>query len=292
MTIRHMRIFVQVYQSQNITRAASLLHMSQPAVTRAIQEIEAYYGVCLFERINRRLSVTEGGRQLYAQALHIVDAFDVMEKGLRNWDKFGVLRVGASITMGNFLLPELVSRFQKELPNLRIYASISNGAGLQDALMDNRLDLALIEGGVGNPQLHVEVFDEDRLVLVVPPSHPLLSQEEVSLEDCNGCPLLLREKGSVGRSFLDHVFAVRGITLHPVWESASTQAIVKAVGCGLGISFLPEQLVRRDIADGVVCTRVVSGVDFSRKNYIVWHKNKYLTEAAKRFIALCKDERG
>ena len=145
MTIRYMRIFVEVYQALNITKAAEQLHMSQPAVTRAIQELEHYYGVRLFERINRRLVVTETGRQLYPQALHIIDSFDALEKGLHSWDTFGILRVGASITIGNCLLPRLMERARQISPHIRLYAEIRNSAALQAALIDNRLDLALVD---------------------------------------------------------------------------------------------------------------------------------------------------
>ncbi|QHQ60646.1 LysR family transcriptional regulator [Anaerocolumna sedimenticola] len=288
MTVRHMKIFIQVYRTQNITRAGELLHMTQPAVTRAIHEIENYYGVCLFERINKRLFVTEIGKQLYAQSLHIVDAFDMLETGLRNWDTFGVLRIGASITLGNFLLPELVSQFQKEHTNIKIQATIANGTNLQKALLDNQLDIALIEGGVWEEELHTEAFDRDRLVLILPPGHKLMSKEKIELIDLLTYPFLLREKDSNGRAFLDNIFSLRGITLNPIWESASTQAIVKAVSLGLGISFLPEQLIYQDIVNGVISTREITDVDLTRQHYLVWHKNKYLTNTMISFISLCK----
>ncbi|HOO26958.1 MAG TPA: LysR family transcriptional regulator [Lachnospiraceae bacterium] len=290
MTVRHMKIFIQVFQLQNITRASELLHMTQPAVTRAIREIENYYGVCLFERINRRLLATESAKQLYAQAVHVVDAFDAMEKGLRNWDAFGVIRIGASITLGNFLLPELVCQFQKERPNIKIEVMISNGETLEKALLDNKLDIALIEGRVGESELHSEVIGEDCLVLILPPGHSLLTHKKIELEELPEYPMLLREKGSVGRTYLDNVFAVRGITIHPIWESVSTQALVKAVSFGIGISFLPELLVRKDIMNGVVCTREVADERFLRKRYIVWHKNKYLTSSMLDFISLCETQ--
>lgn len=289
MTLRHMKIFLQVYRMQNITKAAKTLHMTQPAVTRAIQEIEGYYGVCLFERINQRLWVTESGKRLYAQALHIVDAFDTMEKGLRNWDSFGVLRVGASITLGNFLLPELVCRFQRQNPEIQVRVTISNGSSLQKALLNNQLDLALIEGGVEEADLYAEALSADHLVLILAPHHPLLEKESIVLNDLLAYPFLLRETGSAGRSLVDQVFAARGIPLHPLWESVSTQAIVQAVGCGIGLSFLPEQLVQRPIADGTVCTRKIADESFSRQHYLVWHKNKYLTASAQALIALCRE---
>lgn len=288
MTIRHMKIFVQVYQLRNVTRAAECLHMTQPAVTRAIHEIENYYGICLFERMNRRLSPTETAHQLYAQALHIVDSFDAMDRELRNWDSFGILRVGASITLGNFLLPPLVCQFQKEHPNITVQATISNGESLQQKLLDNQLDIALVEGWLDDANLHTEEFHRDRMVLIVPPDHPLLSQQTVNLQDIPLYPLLLREEGSAGRRFLDGFFSARGMVLHPIWESVSTQALVKAVAYGLGISLLPEQLVRQDIADGHVCTHKIEDADLTRQHYLVWHKNKYLNSSLHSFIDLCR----
>ena len=288
MTVRHMKIFIQVYQTQSITRAAELLHMTQPAVTRAIQEIEHYYGVHLFERLNRRLYRTESGRMLYEHAIHIVDSFDRMEKGLRDWDEFGVLRVGGSITLGNVLLPGVTAAFRTRHPDLRVKVTVSNGEYLQECLLDNRLDLALIEGGMFQEPLHVEPLLQDRLVLIFPLHHELGRKEKIYLRDLAGYDLLLREPGSAGRSFVDQVFAARNIQVEPVWESASTQAIVKAVAAGLGISLLPRQLVLGDIRAGTVATRPVEDESLQRENFMVWHRNKFLTPSALDFLEECR----
>jgi DNA-binding transcriptional LysR family regulator len=264
-----MKIFLEVYQTENITRAARKLHMTQPAVTRAVQEIEKYYGICLFERINKRLSVTESGKRMYAHALHLVDAFETMEKELRNWDSFGVLRLGASVSLGNSLLPELVCSFRQLQPNIKAQVTISNVAGLQKALLENNLDIALIEGNVAEPDLHKELLSNDRLLLILPPRHPLLGPGEIKLKDLTAYDFLLREKGSAGRTLLDDIYSARGMALHPLWESASTQAIVKAVHYGIGISILPEQLVSQDIASGFVSTREIADQTFDREQYLV-----------------------
>lgn len=285
MTLRHMKIYLAVYQTENVTRAARELNMTQPAVTRAIQEIEHYYGIRLFERINRRLSVTELGKEFYAYALHIVDSFDQMERELRNWDEFGLLRVGTSVSIGNFLLPRVLAAFRRSHPNLRVKAQVSNGQSLQNALLENRLDFAVIEGNVSNELLNTSVIGEDRLVPVLPPEDPHRGQA-VPLKELMGQPLLLREIGSVGRSFLDHVFALHGITAAPVLESISTQALLQAVHTGLGVSFLPEQLVRERIAGGFVSTCTVTDETFCRSNHLVWHRNKHLTPSAKQLMEL------
>lgn len=159
MTLRHMKIFLAVYQTQHMTRAAQQLRMTQPAVTRTIQEIESYYGIRLFERINRKLYITEAGRLFYSYAIHIVDSFDQMEKGLRNWDQLGFLRVGASIAIGTELLPRVLVDFQRKYPHLRVRSTISNGSALQQALLDNELDFAVIEGNIDREGLaHAKGF--------------------------------------------------------------------------------------------------------------------------------------
>lgn len=292
MTLRHMRIFVMVYQEMNITRAARMLHMTQPAVTRAIQEMEGHYGVRLFERLNHKLYRTELSDELYSCALHMIDSFDLMEKKFKDQDKLGFLRVGASITLGNYLMPEAVCRMKKNYPFFQIKVMVSNGESLREALLDNKIDLAFIEGNFSSDYLCSEPFTKDRLVLIMPPGYELYRKEKIYLKDLTACPLLLREKGSAGRSFLDHIFESHDFVLNPIWESTSTQALVKAVGAGLGISLLPEQLVKDDLLSGRIVSRDVEEEPFIRTNYIFWHKNKYLTPSIQEFINICREISG
>ncbi|MBE6989532.1 MAG: LysR family transcriptional regulator [Ruminococcaceae bacterium] len=288
MTIRHLRIFIAVYQQQNMTRAARELHMTQPTVTRAIQELEDYYGVRLFERINRRLSITEGGRRLYAQAVHIVDSLELLEKELKNWDEVGVLRIGATPTLASTLLPQVLSDFEARHPNLRVRSTVYSGTYLEQALLDNELDLALIEGGIRAEHLLAESFLEDRLILLLPPDDPRRNAAALSLRDLAGSRFLMYESGSMDRSYLEHAFVRQGIPLEIAMESVSTHAIVQAVHMGLGVSFLPESLVRYSVESGFVTTRAVYDQQFERKCYLVRHENKYLTGSAAEVMDLCR----
>lgn len=284
MTIRHMRIFLQVYSSESITKAAEFLHMTQPAVTRAIQEMERYYGVCLFERINHRLSRTAAGEEFYAHALHIVEAFDRMEEELRDWDEIGKIRIGSTNTLGCFFLPGLLRQFHEQYPKLEIISTVTNADVLQTGLLNNQYDMALIEGTVGMPGLRVEPFAADKLLLVLPPGHELARKEKIFLSDVKGYPLLLREKGSTTRSLLEHLFFLHHIELTPVLESCNPQAIIHAIWCGLGISFLPERWVRQPAIEGRLVLREMEGDDFIRENYVVWHENKFLTKAMQTIL--------
>ena len=285
MTIRHLRIFVRVYQLQSISQAAEALHLTQPAVSRAIAELERRYGLRLFERMNHRLYRTAASDEFYASALHIVDSFDRLERGARELESAGTLRVGASLTLGSFFLPDVLRSYQSAHPDVAVRVTVSNAAFLAQALRDDALDLAVVEGAVNEPHLRAELLRHDRMQLIVPPGHALLAQDSIALSDVLACPLLLRESGSAGRAFLDGVFASRGAAVQPAWESASTQALIRAVAAGLGVSILPEQLVSGAIDSGTVAAAVIADVSLTRENFILYHREKYFTRAARALIA-------
>ena len=285
MTIRHIRIFIAVYRTMNMTRAAEELHMAQPAVTRAIQEMEHYYGVRLFERLGRHLAATECAHELYGYAVHIDDTFAVMERRLLNWDAAGVLRVGATIAIGNYELPRIARRFQAENPDVKLKARVAGASALIHAIMADEVDLALVEGGPLPADIVAQPFGSDKLVLIVPPESRLGARAE--LNEVLAQPLLLREPGSAGRAAFDRLLQERGLTVEPAWESVSTQALVRAVAAGLGVAVLPDALVREDIAQGSVRECEIIGVRMERTYVIARHKHKYLTPCARRFIEIC-----
>ena len=145
MTIRHIKIFAALYACGcNTTKAAESLHMTQPAVSLAIREMEQYYGTPLFDRIGRRLLLTQAGEQFLRYAHSITGLFDDMEKELRNWDSAGVLRVGASITIGAQFLPSYIQAFSAAHPAVTVKAQVKPSEGLESDLLANRLDLALL----------------------------------------------------------------------------------------------------------------------------------------------------
>ena len=287
MTIRHMKIFAAVVRCGSMTRAAEQLHMAQPSLSVAVRELEEYYGVRLFERVGRRLVPTTCGRELYGYAGHIVGLFADADRKMRSWDTTGTLRVGASITIGVHILPGLIRRFRDQSPELRIEAVVEPVSRIEQRLIDNDLDLGLIETQPLQTELEAEPFARDEMCAVLPPSSPLAAQETVTLEELAQYPFLLREPGSSGRTILEASFALRQLAVRPVWESASTQAILRAVAEGLGVAVLPERMARRDAQDGAV--KLLPLADpIERTLHIVWHKSKYFTPNMTRFQELCR----
>ena len=151
MTLRHLEIFCAVCAQGSFTRAAEKLNMAQPAVSAAVRELEEYYGVKLFDRISRRLYLTEAGKRFQQYASHVASLFDDMEKEMRDWEALGVLRIGASITIGSWLLPGYVKRFSKKYPGMDVRVSVEQSERLEKRLLNNELDFALMEGVVHEP---------------------------------------------------------------------------------------------------------------------------------------------
>lgn len=290
MTIRHMIIFRSVCENgYNSTKAAEVLHMSQPAVSLAIKELEQYYGVHLFDRIGRRLQITDAGRHFLQYAIHISDLFSDMETGLRDWDSKGILRIGASITIGSQFLPNYVKAFSQICPGIDVRVTIEQSERLEQKILSNELDCALIEGIAHDSNIVSESYMEDHLSIICDVEKGWTQGQIISMEEFQKQRFLLREKGSGTREVFDRVTTQAGMHVLPVWEAMSTTALVNAVINGLGIAVLPHRMILPALRQGLIYTVKVKGLRFSRNFHIIHHKDKFLTASAKKFIALCKD---
>ncbi len=290
MTLRHMIIFRTVCESgYNSTRAADALHMTQPAISLAIKELEEYYGVRLFDRIGRRLRITDAGRHFLEYSIHISDLFKDMETGLRDWDSKGILRVGASITIGSQFLPAYVKTFSDILPGVDVRASVEQSDLLEQRILANELDLALIEGKTDNPKIIYEAYMEDELCIICSAKKGWKQGQTISMEEFLEQRFLLREHGSGTREVFENVIEKAGISITPAWEAASTSALINAVVTGLGIAVLPQRMVMQTLKRGLITTVDVKGLNFKRNFYIIYHKDKFLMPSARKFIELCRN---
>ena len=290
MTIRHIKIFLSVCENgSNTTKAAESMHMTQPAVSLAIRELEQYYGVTLFDRIGRRLKITKAGQRFLEYASHISSLFDDMEKGMHNWDSLGLLHVGASITIGSQFLPGYVKAFSGKYPGTEVRVLVAPTNELEQKVLKNELDFALVEGIPHSPSLIVEQYMDDHLTVICPTNGNFRNGQIISISEFRQQRFLLREPGSGTREVFDRVVEGAGFTVSPIWEAMSTTALINAVISGLGIAVLPYRLVESPIERGLVTSVKVEGLDFSRKFHIIYHKEKFLTSSAKAFLDLCRN---
>ena len=290
MTLRHLKIFVAVCDYKTITKASEALYIAQPSVSLAISELEEYYGVRLFDRISRKLYLTEAGEQVLGYARHITALFDEMEKSIRNAEASGTIRVGASVTIGTCLLPFYAQKFEQAFPHLSLSATVENSDVLEKMVLGNKLDLALIEGIPRSDQLIVAPFLDDELVAICGKENPLGRKKEVSAQELIREPLILREIGSGTRQLFDNAMTLHNLSVKPRWECISTQAILNAVRMNIGISMLPSRLVGNEIREGKLQRIPVKDLQLKRKFSIIYHKNKYLSSALQAFIKLCREQ--
>ena len=287
MTLRHIKIFVSVFQNGGITKAAQELRIAQPSVSLAIKELEDFYGAKLFDRIGRKICPTQNGKRLYDYALKICGLFDEANRSVKNPDALGEIRIGASITTGTKLLPDIINRYKKIRPEITVKAIIGNSDEIERKVLANEIDLGFTEKQPLSPEIIAEPFGADRLCAVAAPDHPLTSAPSVTPGELAEEPFLTREKGSAVREITDAYFAVAGLSISPVMESTGTQALLNAAEKGIGISILPYMLAGERIKNGTLREIPLSPV-INRSLNIIRHKSKFLSPAIKDFCALWK----
>lgn len=289
MTLRHIKIFVVVCQEKSITQASKKLYISQPAISTAIKEMEHHYGVKLFDRISKKIYLTEVGKSVLNYAIHITSLFNELETTIRNSDTIGTLRIGSSITIGTHLMPNYITRFSSKYPQMQTYVTINNSDIIEQLVLDNRLDFALIEGMVHSENFISKSFLNDELVVVCGLHNPLSLIELVSIKDLETQNFLMREKNSGTRELADSALLLHGFSMIPLWESASTEAIINGVSNEIGISILPLRLVQNFLEDGKIRKLNVVDLNLKRQFHIIYHKNKFLTPASIEFLKLCNE---
>lgn len=287
MTLRHLRIFLTVCQEGSTTAAAEKLYIAQPTVSVAVRELENHYNVTLFDRIGRRLFLTDAGKQMRSYAQHIVALLDEMEGCSQDWEEAGTLRLGSSITIGTVQLPGIVTQLQELYPKLRIEVTICNSDTVKAAILDNEVDLGLIEGECRHTKLTDILLGGDELVFLCHPGHSFAGRH-ITTGQLNEEPFLFREKGSAGRDLVESTLKASGVEPKPLWQSISTQTLVSGVSEGLGVAVLPLSLIQPAIDAGRVSRFWVEGVRFTRRFRLLYHQNKYLTRPMEAMIRLCE----
>lgn len=286
MTLRHLKMFVTVCETGSVTRASEQLYIAQPTVSHAISELEKYYNVRLFDRINQRLVLTDTGRELLVTAKEILAGFESFERLASFGGHSPRVRIGASLILGQTVIPPYLRRLATEHPEIEAQTVIKTSASIQAEIENGNLDFAIVEGEVTSPYLRAELFTRDRLVAVANAEDDL--PDTLSAEALASYPLLLRDHGSASRTFLEKLLAAKGVHITPRMESVNDQALITAVYASLGIAFLPESFVGGHIARGKFKEINIRDLDSSRNNYLIIHKNRRLNAIQESAYRLMK----
>jgi len=290
LNFNHLRLFLAVAEYGGVTRAAEAVFVSQPAVSKAVQELERQVGVPLLEHIGRRVALTEAGEILAGYARRI---FNLSEEGKRAMDELrglerGQLAIGASTTIGIYLLPAVMGAFHARYPAISLSLTIENAQQVLTRLRAGTLDLAFVEGSVRGEDVRIEPYRRDDLTLVTAPTHPFARAGVARLEELATVPFLMRERGSGTREVVEDALLEHGVAPNVAMEIGHTEAIKQAVAADLGVSILSTLTMRPEVAGGLLAAVPIAGVTISRMLLHVQRRDYRPSSAARAFLEMLK----
>jgi DNA-binding transcriptional LysR family regulator len=255
MTLDQLRVFLAVVEYLHFTRAAEALYISQPAVSAAIQNLEEQYGVRLFHRIGRQIEITEAGKLLQAEAQKIIDQVVLTERGLQELNDLqrGELKLGSSLTIGNYWLPDKISQFKRQYPGISVNCSLANTEEICEGTATGQFDLGLVEGEVKptlKTSLEEEIVGSDRLLIVVGKSHPWFERTKISLTELYTTDWVMREPGSGTQQRFEEALQNWGIEvteLNIILVLNSGEMVKAVIENGVGATAISELMVKKEL---------------------------------------------
>lgn len=284
MTIRHLKIFIEVARCGTMRQAARNLYISQPSVSQAIKELEEYYNTTLFDRLSNKIYITENGRLLLSYATQIYDLYNNLDSAMKNVILFPKLRVGGSVTVGTVTLVDIIKKIQQINPDIDIRVTIDNTTSIENKILDSELDIAVVEGSVTNEDIISKTICQDEILMAVGKSHPFYKINNVTLEMLEGQSLISREQGSADRNQFEQLLHEHNIHMQKKWSCTNTEAIKNAVINGLGIAIISRRLISDELDSGEIKAISIDKVNVTREFRLIYHKNKLISPPMKLFM--------
>ncbi len=285
MTVRHLTVFVCVAKHLSMTKAAEELFIAQPAVSNAISDIEKNYNIKLFERLNKKLYLTDQGKALLIKAQTALSAFDEFHETAASSSAKPQIKIGSSLTIGKQKIPRLLQKLKENFEGIDLQISVNQTSVIESKILNGTLDFAFIQGKPSDVNIKSRLVECNNLIAVCGRKYNI--PKTVTLKELCGYDLLLREDESVSREFLDHIFARESIVVKPIMESISNQALISAAIRNIGVTILPESLLTRRLNNGDLRVIEVSDYEFTRNSYIIYHKEKTFGSVKKDIFDFC-----
>jgi DNA-binding transcriptional LysR family regulator len=293
-TLRQLEVLLAVARAGSFRRAAEVLHLSQPALSQHIAELERVLGARLLDRRGRRIASTEAGRILVEHATRLFATLASAREAVAEAGglKRGSLQIGASTTPGIYVLPAVMAAFEQRYPGIALSLTIANSAGIEERIRANEIDLGIVGGHAlraGEECVSAGLLDE--LVVIVSPGHPWASRREVPASHLAGQRVLIREEGSATRQVTERALQHGGARLGRLMELGHTEAIKQAVMAGLGVAIVSVHAIRDEAADGRLRVLRLRNLPIRRHFHAIHHDARPLSASARAFIALLEATR-
>jgi len=288
-TLKQLQVFLAVASHENVSLAADELAMSQSAASTSLKGLEHRFGLRLFDRIGKRLQLNDQGNTLRSKAAALIAGATELENSLLDASDIGELKVGATLTIGNYLAIGIMAAFMKEHPTAKVNLNVQNTASIAAKVRNFELDIGLIEGELQEADLDVNYWREDELALFCAPDHPLATRNEIQDEDLLSADWIIREKGSGTRQAFDR--AMTGIlsNLKLRLELQHTEGIKRAVEAGLGIGCLSKITLAEAFKRGSLVPLACPHRNWTRKFYFILHRQKFLSHGVRSWMEHCKN---
>ena len=289
MNLTHLRAFHAIAAAGSVTGAARALQVSQPAISKQLGELELAIGARLVDRLPRGVRLTVAGRALAEHAARIFASEHAAEVELAALVGLGrgQLAIGASTTVGSYLVPAVFGAFHLQHPELRLELQIANTAAVHDLVRRQIVELGLTEGlAPTDPDLASGVFSRDEMVAIAAPDDPVLAQAPLTARQLAAQPFILRERGSGTREVIEEAFARKRLRLEPIMSLGSSEAVKHAVGARLGVAMVSSLAAERELASGALVAIEISDLTIRRSLHLVELRGGSRSPAAARFVDL------
>ena len=283
-----LHVFQAVAQTQSFTRAAEVVHLTQPGVSKHIRQMEEYFGASLFDRSGRKATLTEAGAILFEATQGVMAIIDVAEqriedlKGLRG----GRLRLGTSFPIGVYLLPRVMAQFRKKYPAVEVTLDITISGMIGPKVLSNEIDLGLASYEPHDSRLMAKEFMTDELVAIVPRDHKLAHKRHIAPHELTEDTFIFAAPGAGTRTLMEERLRDQGIVLHKVLDFGNLEGVKHAVEAGLGISIQAKSVVMREVESGSLHAIKLAGIDPTIPFFYVCRKNAHLSHAALALIEM------
>ncbi|MDQ0199970.1 LysR family transcriptional regulator [Neobacillus ginsengisoli] len=286
MIVDTMKVFVTVIEQKNFTRAAEILNISQPNVSLHIRNLENDLGTKLVHRSPKQVRITEAGEILYKHAKQILLHFEEAKHEINDLRHVvtGKLRVGASFTIGEYILPKVLAEYAGQFPLVDVQIIISNTEEVIEGVRSNQLDIGLIEGETNCHDIHIQSFMEDEMIVVVPSNHTLSQMRLIEKDMLQNQIWISREVGSGTRTYMDKFISELGLIIKRSFVFSSNQGVKEAVKAGLGIALLSRWTIDREIETNEIRALTLKNKKIKRPFSFVKSKNSDESKAIKMFL--------
>jgi len=287
-SLKQIEVFLATAQFQNITQAALQLSMSQSAASESLKTLESQFNVQLFDRVGKRLQLNEFGKMIRKQAESLMAHALTLQHALQQHSEVGELKVGATLSIGNYLAIHILSDFKKLYPEANTHLEVANTTEISRKVVHFELDIGLIEGEISHSDLEIIPWMKDELVVFCAPEHPLAQYQQLNDEHLVAAQWILREPGSGTRQAFD--YAMHGLIpkLNIELELQHTEAIKRAVESGMGVGCLSKITLTDAFKRGSLIPLSIPHRNLQRQFYIILHKNKYRSAGIENWLKLCQ----